>query len=330
MQCKGCYKEVAEGYCLSCRKKLFNKLKVPTVLAFDAPTADNLLTFQEYSKRLSISGIQLKYSLKLEKNILELCEKGGQYILKPIPVAKQLVELDQVPENEHLTMQIAAQVFGIGTAANGLITFKDQQLAYITKRFDLQPSGDKYLQEDFAQLTNRTRKTHGETFKYEGSYEEIGLLIKKFVAAAIPALEKFFQLVVFNYVISNGDAHLKNFSLIRKNTGEYLLAPAYDLLCTVIHSPQESDTALALYSEDIDSAFYSSYGYYGKENFMELALKLGIVEKRAERIIDSFQTTQKQVEEMIESSFLSNSAKAKYLSSYKEKVNRFKTYLGTT
>jgi serine/threonine-protein kinase HipA len=300
-------------------------LKLPAQLAFDAPTAGNLATFQEHSKRLSISGVQLKYSLRLDKNRLELCEKGGQYILKPIPVAKQLLELDQVPENEHLTMQIAEQVFGITTAANCLITFKDGQPAYVTRRFDVQTDGNKYLQEDFAQLTNRSRKTHGETYKYDGSYEEIGLLIKKYVAAAMPALEKFFQLVVFNYVISNGDAHLKNFSLIRNNSGEYQLAPAYDLLSSVIHSPLESDTALELYSGDMDSRFCTTHGFYGRENFMQLALKLGIVEKRAARIIDTILNTQTKVEKMILSSFLSTSVKATYLSNYKEKLNRFIT-----
>lgn len=147
----------------------------------------------------------------MEDGNLKLYEKNGQYILKPIPPAKQLINLDDAPENEHLTMQIADQLFNINTAANALIRFKDGQPAYITRRFDVKPDGSKYMQEDFAQLTNRTKYTHGETFKYDGSYEEIGLLIKRFVPAAAPALEKFFQLVVFNYVISNGDAHLKNF-----------------------------------------------------------------------------------------------------------------------
>lgn len=323
MSCRGCYKQGAAGYCLSCRKKLFDKLRIPAVLSFDAPKADNLTSYQEHSKRLSISGVQLKYSLRLEKENLELGEKGGQYILKPIPVAKQLVEQDQVPENEHLTMQIAEQLFGIPTAANGLITFKDGQPAYITKRFDVQPNGLKYLQEDFAQLTNRTKQTHGETFKYEGSYYEIGLLIKKYVAAAMPALEKFFQLVVFNYIISNGDAHLKNFSLIRNQAGEYQLAPAYDLLCSVIHTPQESDTALALYAGDMDSDFYAAHGYYGRVNFMELALRMGIVEKRAARIIDAYVGNQKQMETMIEGSFLSAAVKEKYLAAYKNRIKRF-------
>ena len=322
MLCKGCYKETVEGYCLPCRKKLFGKAKVNAVLDFDAPKADNLAPYQEYSKHLSISGVQLKYSLKLENNSLQLCEQGGQYILKPIPPGRHLKELNSVPENEHLTMQIAGQLFGIRTAANALIYFKDGLPAYITRRFDIDTDGKKILQEDFAQLTKRTNKTHGETYKYDGTYEEIGLLIKKFVAASMPALEQFFQLLVFNYVFSNGDAHLKNFSLTTNQLGESKLAPAYDLLSTVIHTPMESDVALDLYKGDMNSPFYSSYGYYGKSDFLELANRLGIVPKRAERIVDGFPIQKNSIEAFINKSFLSATVKERYTLNVAEKLKR--------
>lgn len=323
MKCKGCYIESKQDYCLSCRKKLFNKLKLPSVLNFDAPKDENLQIFQEHSKKLSISGVQLKYSLKLNDNQLELCEKGGEYILKPIPVARQLHELDSAPENEHLTMQIAEQIFNINTAANGLVYFKDGQPAYITKRFDVMQDGRKYLQEDFAQLLSRSKQTHGDTFKYEGTYEEIGHLIKRYVAASIPTLEKFFKLVVFNYIISNGDAHLKNFSLIRNENGEYLLTPAYDLMSTVLHTPHESDTALSLYDGHIDSSFYQHYGFYGIPNFIELAKRLGIVEKRAERILLEFTARKEVAIGLIQQSFLTEAVKEKYVANYVDKMNRF-------
>lgn len=301
---------------------MFDKARVPAVLLFDAPKADNLAAFQEHSKRLSISGVQLKYSVRLENGELKLYDRNGQYILKPVPPAKQLINIDDAPENEHLTMQIAEQFFNINTAANALIHFKDGQPAYITSRFDVKPDGSKYMQEDFAQLTNRTKHTHGETFKYEGTYEEIGILIKKFVAAAMPALEKFFQLVIFNYVFSNGDAHLKNFSLIRDDSGEYLLAPAYDLMSTVIHTPHESDTALDLYTGDINSAHYAAYGHYGRENFMELAKRLGIVETRASRILDQFNINKNEIAEFINTSFLSDGVKKLYVFCFNDKVRR--------
>ena len=322
MICKGCYKKDTEGYCLSCRKKLFDSLRIPAVLSFDAPKANNIASFQEHSKRLSISGVQLKYSLRLENKELVFTGQSGEYLLKPIPPSNLLVAAEDVPENEHLTMQIAEQLFGIRTASNALIHFKDGAPAYITRRFDVKMDGSKYQQEDFAQITNRTKATHGETFKYNGSYLEIGETIKTFVAAAVPALERFFQLIVFNYVVSNGDAHLKNFSLIRTEEGEYLLTPAYDIMATMIHTPQESDTALDLYPGDINSSFYQTYGYYGREHFLTLANKLGLLESRAIRMIDIFLARREQMEYMVHQSFLTDASKTKYLANLSDRITR--------
>jgi len=128
--------------------------------------------------------------------------------------------------------------------------------------------------------------------------------------------------VVFNYVFSNGDAHLKNFSLIRNAVGEYQLSPAYDLLSTVIHNPAESDTALQLYDGDFDSAFYSKYGYYGRANFLELAKRISILPKRAERILKQFISKQSNVVEMVNNSFLRENVKADYLKNFSEKLLR--------
>ena len=323
MNCPGCYKKIEKNeYCLSCRKKLFDGKRVSTVLEFDKPNAENISMYNEHSKRMSISGVQLKYSLKLVHNKLELCEKNGQYIIKPIPSADHLEMMDDAPENEHLTMQIASQIFNIKTAHNALIYFKDGPPAYITKRFDVKGDGTKYIQEDFAQITNRTKETHGESYKYEGSYLEIGELIKKFVPASMIAIEHFFKLVLFNYVFSNGDAHLKNFSLVRNDFGEMELSPSYDLMSTIIHTPGERDTALDLYDKDHESAYYASYGHYGRTDFIEFAKRLGIVEVRYMRIINEFLEKEKEVDEFIQNSFLSNKALVSFSINFKSRIQR--------
>ena len=65
MKCEGCYKENVEGYCLQCRKKLFDGKRIPAILSFKAPQSENLQQYQAQTKQLSISGVQLKYSLSL-------------------------------------------------------------------------------------------------------------------------------------------------------------------------------------------------------------------------------------------------------------------------
>lgn len=323
MICLGCYKKVTKNeYCLSCRKKLFGGNRVSPVLDLDKPKAENISMYNEHTKRLSISGVQLKYSLRLVGNKLELCEKNGQYILKPIPSADHLESMEDAPENEHLTMQIASQVFKIKVATNALIYFKDGTPAYITKRFDVKADGSKYVQEDFAQITNRTNETHGESYKYDGSYFEIGQLIKKYVPASMVAIEHFFKIIVFNYIFSNGDAHLKNFSLIRNDSGELDLTPAYDLLSTIIHTPGESDTALKLFEKDYESDYFAAYGHYGRKEFASLAQQLGIVEVRYVRMIDEFIEKKDAVVGYINNSFLSQEVKQKYHDNFMERISR--------
>ena len=323
MKCLGCYKKIEKNeYCLSCRKKLFDGKRVSTVLEFDKPKAENKSMYNEHSKRMSISGVQLKYSLKLVLNKLELSEKNGQYIIKPIPTADHLEMMDDAPENEHLTMQIASQIFNIKTAHNALIYFKDGTPAYITKRFDVKGDGTKYIQEDFAQITNRTKETHGESYKYDGSYLEIGELIKKFVPASMIAIENLFKIVLFNYVFSNGDAHLKNFSLVRNDFGEMELSPSYDLMSTIIHTPSERDTALDLYDKDHESAYYATYGHYGRTEFIEFAKRLGIVEVRYMRIINEFIENEKEVNDFIQNSSLSNKALESFSINFKSRIKR--------
>lgn len=323
MKCFGCYKENIDGYCATCRKKLFDGMKVSPILNFDTPKANNQTVYQEKTKRLSISGVQLKYSLKLEDEELILAETNGEYILKPPPPTTYITAQSEAPENEHLTMQIASQVFKIPVAENALIYFKDGVPGYITRRFDVKTDKSKYLQEDFAQISGKTKNSHGDSYKYDGTYEDIGKLITAKVAAYPPALEDFFRLVVFNYVFSNGDAHLKNFSLIQSDFGDYVLSKAYDLMCTTLHTPNESDTALDLYAGDILSKFYSKSGYYGRPNFEELADKMGMVAKRAQGIIDKVLGNQAEVLSMISGSFLNDEMKEKYITAYSDKVKRF-------
>ncbi|MCK4979660.1 MAG: HipA domain-containing protein, partial [Candidatus Delongbacteria bacterium] len=216
-QIKYCPGTLAEGfntYSPACLKKVFDSKKVSHILNYNSPEKNNKTAeiFIENRKRISISGVQTKISLILEKNILRLTNKGehGTYILKPIPRDVKMV--DQVPANEHLTMQIARQVYKIPTAENAIIFFKDGTPAYITKRFDIKDDNLKLGKEDFASLAGKTSMNAGENYKYDYSYEEIGYLVQKYVPAWRVEIEKIFVIVIFNFLFSNGDAHLKNFA----------------------------------------------------------------------------------------------------------------------
>jgi serine/threonine-protein kinase HipA len=290
---------------------LFDGKRVSHVLPFTRPMY-NRTKLAATTQRLSISGIQTKMSLRLSGRQLEMTESGGEYILKPIPHG-EFQRLDAVPINEHLTMQLARQVFGMAVAHNALIAFADGEVAYLARRFDVQPDGARSLQEDFAQVAQRSEETHGKNYKYDFSYEEMAGLIRKHVAAHRVEMEKFLQLIVFNYLIHNGDAHLKNFSLIRNDRyGDYLLTPAYDLLNTRLHLPQESRTALPLFEGDFETASFQANAFYAFDDFAELARRLGLQQERFSRLMRSFLEKENAVFSLIDRSALSEECKQLY------------------
>ena len=318
--CPGCLMPGNDTFCKKCLKDLFDEKRVNHILSFSRPEFDKIK--RESSGKLSLSGIQLKHSLRIEKRELLLTEKDGQYILKPIP-SGQFENLDQVPANEHLTMQIAKRVYKLNTAVSGIIFFADGEPAYISRRFDVLKSGERLLQEDFAQISERTEDTHGKNYKYDFSYEEIAELIKKYVNAYPVEIEKYFRIVLFNYLFSNGDAHLKNFSLYRnENYGDYLLTPCYDLINTSLHVPGESDLALDMFKEGFETEFYKAGSKYTLPDFIEFATRLGINEKRMLKIFIEMLSGSKQVEMLVNNSFLNDELKIKYLDSYHLKYKR--------
>ena len=321
--CPGTLADGFKTYSPTCLKRVFNGKKLSHILPYYATYSDkDSEKFIENRKRISISGVQEKVILLLEKNKLRLTNAGeqGTYILKPIP--QNLKKVEQVPANEHLTMQISRQVYGINTAENALIFFGNGEPAYITKRFDVNEDGTKLAKEDFASLSGRTAENAGDNFKYDYSYEEMAELLKKFIPAYMFEIEKFFALVVFNYLFSNGDAHLKNFSILESASGDYLLSPAYDLINSRIHV-NDSDFALSrgLFKDDFQSYACQKTKHPGLEDFKEFARRIGIKEKRFDKIMNPFLERKEKVEKLINCSFLDKSTKKDYLLDYNSRRN---------
>lgn len=322
--CPGTLAPGFDTYSASCLRNMFNSRKVSHILSYKQPQQDEEVAemFIENRTRISISGVQEKLSLLLDKNILRLTKKGeqGTFILKPTP--RDLKKVDQVPANEHLTMQIAKQVYKLNCAESALLFFQDGSPAYLTKRFDVKKEGGRWGKEDFATLAGKTKDNAGANFKYEYSYEEIGMLIQRYVPAWRIEIEKYFSLVLFNFLFSNGDAHLKNFSLLESSHGDYLLSPAYDLINTKIHV-DDSDFALdkGLFADDYKSEEYKKQGHPSKTDFIEFAQRIGVNENRVEKILQPFLEKQPLMEKLVKHSFLNDTCKRAYLLMYNTKRN---------
>jgi serine/threonine-protein kinase HipA len=307
-------------------RRMFDGRKVSHILPYNAPETDeeDQKKFMQNRKRISISGVQEKYSVLLEKNNLRLTEEKeqGTFILKPKPHG--LSKAAMVPANEHVTMQIANQVYKINTAENGLGFFRNGDPAYLTRRFDVDDKGSKLAKEDFASLAGKTEENAGKNFKYDYSYEGIAKLIKEHVGAWKIEMEKFYNLIVFNFLFSNGDAHLKNFSLLETANGDFVLSPAYDLLDTRIHV--EEDGFFALNDELFEEWHWSDCRIRNddhhpcKEDFIYFGKNIGINENRINKLLEPFLIKQINVEVLVWKSFLDDDTKSEYLDHYNERL----------
>lgn len=196
---------------------------------------------ERFAKYSGISGVQPKVlvrdnALPLDK----ITHRGATHIVKSFDPR----EFPELAANEFICTQ-AAQAAGIRTAR---VQLSENRQLLIVDRFDLLPTGEYLGIEDFCVLNGRRAGA-----RYDGSYEEIAKRISQFVSPEHlgEAREQYALMVAFACAIENGDAHLKNFSVIYADPeGAVSLAPAYDMLTTTPYTP--SDT-LALTLEDSKS-----------------------------------------------------------------------------
>lgn len=188
--------------------------------------------------RFSLAGVALKFSMlrQGEKFTAPSFGEGGDWIIK-LPDQRY----PNVPLNEFSMMELARKV-GLNVPEVRLV-HRDQladlpdslwtaseDVAYAIRRFDRTPSRSLIHIEDFAQV-----RGFYPNKKYKGTFETIAALVYRQYDA--DSLLEFTRRLAFNYVIGNGDAHLKNWSLIYTNPRRPVLSPAYDLVSTSIYSP---------------------------------------------------------------------------------------------
>lgn len=170
----------------------------------------------------AVSGVQRKLSLAVSKET-----KGARLTLLEIPsgyIAKTTdPEIPFLPEYEQTTM-LMAQECQIPVVLHGLVALDDEKTVYLSKRID-RDGKRKIPMEDFCQLSGKLTE-----YKYQGSYESCyRKILRPYSSMTTLDTIRFFNLILFSYLVGNTDMHLKNFSLYDNGQG-YRLTPAYDLV----------------------------------------------------------------------------------------------------
>lgn len=194
-------------------------------------------------KKFSLAGVGMKLSMaqKGGRFVLPVKDELGKWILKfPDP------EYARIPANEDAMMTLAGMC-GIEVpehhlvhrdeidASLGHLWKSSEDVAYVVRRFDRDGSGGRIHIEDFAQVRGIPS---GRSEKYQGSFETVGALCYR--KYDLEALRQWARRIAFNLAIGNGDAHLKNWSLIYPDGRRPTLSPAYDLVSTAIHMRDEN------------------------------------------------------------------------------------------
>lgn len=299
--CRICLESTGEEspYHPACLESLFGSGALPR-LDFSLPSLMRLAT--DMAGKMSISGMQEKVSLKLsdDKSRLEVAPSGGRYILKPEPSRFAFV-----PQNEHLTMRLARLV-GIEVPPCGLFELTDGAIAYLISRFDRLEDGAKLPVEDFCQLAGKPLRD-----KYDGSGELCVRILRQFASEPLIEIRKLFQMLLFSWCVSNGDQHLKNFSLFAHADGLRRLTPAYDLICTRLPIPSDRSLALTICGKKSN---------LNRKLWLDFAGYCQIPERAALRLVtDQINGLEPSVA-LIQASLLPDDQKADYESIFRENI----------
>lgn len=290
MRCLFCYQELHDGeqhYHDACAKHFFGAPIAPSMPYSQADIRE--LAKQVVRSHTTVTGVQAKLSMDIERtnqtSRLTIVDQGGKYILKP-----QTTKYPYLPEIEDLTMHLA-QLVKIDVVPHALLRFDNGERCYLTKRIDRDKKGRKIAMEDMCQLTEQLTER-----KYKGSYEQIAKAIRKYSAVSGLDLTKYWTIVLFSWIVGNSDMHLKNFSLYAPNGIDYVLTPAYDLLNTLLVTPNDI--------EELALTLNGKKRKLTRQDFEQAMLASGLNEKAASNIFDKFHRLYPQWETIIRSSFL--------------------------
>lgn len=244
--------------------------------------------------KFSLAGMQMKFSMLRQGERLTLAGEQalGNYLVKP-----PSRDFEALPLVEAATMQVA-QAAGIEVPEIRLVpasqidglpdlqAFDTGEPFYAIRRFDRPESitGEARIHiEDFAQVFNlRPQQKYGQV-----NHEMIGRTLLRY-AGGLADLQEMARRMVFNVLMGNGDAHIKNWSLIYRDPTRPRLAPAYDLVPTVAYMSRETSLALNM-------AGVKRFADITLDSFAAFLTRVGIADQVLDSVMEAVRLAGQQV-----------------------------------
>ncbi|NOQ12967.1 MAG: type II toxin-antitoxin system HipA family toxin, partial [Methyloprofundus sp.] len=206
-------------------------------IKIEAPNSDN---------KFSLAGVQMKFSMKEKEGRYQISQSGelGDWIIKTPSTQHK-----NVPLNEYTAMTLA-QLVGINIPDIRLIelakldnlppiNLPKEKYAFAIRRFD-RAKAQRIHMEDFAQILIK----YPHEKYHSASYEQVGKIIYQYTGDGLANAQQFAQRLLVNILLANGDAHLKNWSLLYADRITAELSPAHDIVTTRVYMGDEKEYAL--------------------------------------------------------------------------------------
>jgi len=229
------------------QRKFFDTIDIDEILNNDSEDTF-LRLLRTFLDKNAISGVQPKtLAIVKDKETLALKE----YIVKTW--GEEYLYLAQ---NEYYSMRAVQRA---GVKIPNIQLSKNGKFLLVEK-FNYQKEQDSYMGfEEVLVLLGKNRDK-----KYSGSYEQVAKIIYGASTNKVSSMTQFYKTVVMNYLLKNGDAHLKNFGLLYDSefkTIEY--APAYDIVTTVAYIYRDKP-ALMMFGKKV---------WWGKNELVNFGVK---------------------------------------------------------
>ncbi|UTM60069.1 type II toxin-antitoxin system HipA family toxin [Photobacterium sp. CCB-ST2H9] len=206
-----------------------DSVSLSEILTYQGSTPLFPQLLEKYYLRNALAGVQPKVSIPKTDRTIEQ---------KDLIVKSYDEEFHLLTVNEYVCME-AARYCGLKPPKTYL---SDNLETFIVERFD-KPEGQLLGYEDFTTLL---KKPNHPDAKYTGSYETL-LKATHLYTNSLDEVEKMYQYIVFNCLIGNGDAHLKNFALQYSQEIDHIfVSPPFDITHTLIYDTIDNKMALKL------------------------------------------------------------------------------------
>jgi serine/threonine-protein kinase HipA len=217
---------------------------------------------------VGLAGVQPKVSAGMLSALTQA--RSGPAILKLNPAS-----YPKLVENEHFFMRMASAC-GLRTAATSLLHDANGRSALLVTRFD-RAGTTRIAQEDACQVADFYPASKYR-IKTETAITELAEACARGGGSKVAAVAELLKIVIFSWLIGNGDLHGKNLSIYNPD-GVWQPTPAYDLLCTQPYAGWKDPMALNLYGRA---------NRLTRANFVEAGERLGLRQRATTNMIDAF------------------------------------------